>query len=52
MWLGHESIQTTHQYLEADLEAKRQALEHLEPPHARRQRPSTAKPIMQFLEEL
>lgn len=23
MWLGHESIQTTHQYLQADLESKR-----------------------------
>ena len=30
MWLGHESIQTTHQYLAADLESKRQALSHLE----------------------
>ena len=26
MWLGHESILTTHQYLDADLEAKREAL--------------------------
>jgi integrase/recombinase XerD len=25
-WLGHQSIQTTHDYLEADLEMKRQAL--------------------------
>jgi len=38
MWLGHESIQTTHQYLDADLESKRRALAHLEPPHVRRQR--------------
>ena len=26
-WLGHADIQTTHQYLEADVEMKRQALE-------------------------
>jgi integrase/recombinase XerD len=26
-WLGHSDIQTTHQYLEADVEMKRQALE-------------------------
>ena len=26
-WLGHVDIQTTHQYLEADVEAKRRALE-------------------------
>jgi len=26
-WLGHSDIQTTHQYLEADIEMKRQALE-------------------------
>ena len=26
-WLGHASIQTTHDYLEADVEMKRRALE-------------------------
>jgi site-specific recombinase XerD len=52
MWLGHESIQTTHQYLDADLESKRQALACLEPPRIRRQRRSAAKPLMRFLKEL
>ena len=52
MWLGHESIQTTHQYLEADLESKRQALTYLEPPHVRRRSRSVAKPLMRFLKEL
>lgn len=52
IWLGHESIQTTHQYLDADLESKRQALEHLEPPRMRRQRRTPAKPLMRFLEDL
>ena len=32
MWLGHESIQTTHQYLDADLESKRAGLEILGTP--------------------
>lgn len=52
MWLGHESIQTTHQYLDADLESKRQALAHLEPPRVRRQRRARAEPLMQFLKQL
>ena len=52
MWLGHESIQTTHQYVDADLESKRQALACLEPPRIRRQRRSAAKPLMRFLKEL
>ena len=52
MWLGHESIQTTHQYLAADLESKREALSHLEPPSVRKQRRTSAKPLMKFLDEL
>jgi integrase/recombinase XerD len=52
MWLGHENIQTTHQYLDADLESKRKALEFLEPPKARGKRPLSAKPLMRFLDDL
>jgi site-specific recombinase XerD len=52
MWLGHETIETTHQYLEADLESKRQALARLESPHVRRPRQSTDRPLMQFLKDL
>jgi site-specific recombinase XerD len=52
MWLGHESIQTTHQYLDADLESKRQALARLEPPRVRRNHLRPAKPLMRFLKEL
>jgi hypothetical protein len=36
MWLGHESIQTTHQYLNADLDAKRRTLDQLRAPVVRR----------------
>ena len=39
MWLGHESIQTTHQYMEADMALKRSALDAMDSPgHARRTR--------------
>jgi integrase/recombinase XerD len=31
LWLGHESIQTTHGYIEADLTIKEQALLKLAP---------------------
>lgn len=52
MWLGHESIETTHQYLAADLESKRQALSFLEPPRIRKQKGIPAKSSMAFLEQL
>jgi site-specific recombinase XerD len=31
MWLGHESVETTHIYLEADLEMKRKMLAKTSP---------------------
>ena len=31
LWLGHESVQTTHVYVEADLAAKQRALSKLKP---------------------
>jgi integrase/recombinase XerD len=31
LWLGHESTDTTHVYLEADLDTKEQALRRLTP---------------------
>jgi site-specific recombinase XerD len=52
MWLGHESTQTTHQYLDADLESKKRALACLEPPRVRRSRPRRADDIVQFLKGL
>ena len=52
MWLGHESIQTTHQYLQADLESKKKALAALESPRLPRSRRAAANPLMQFLEGL
>ncbi len=29
LWLGHESIETTHMYIEADLEMKKRTLEKI-----------------------
>lgn len=52
MWLGHESIQTTHQYLDANLITKKQALATLEAPRLSGVRRMIAKPIMRFLEGL
>ena len=52
LWLGHESIVTTHQYLEADLQMKEQTLAILQPPDigVSRYKPSTD--ILSFLDGL
>lgn len=52
MWLGHETTQTTHQYLDADLESKKRALACLEPPHVRKSSRYRADDIGQFLKSL
>ena len=52
LWLGHENAQTTHQYLDADLETKKRALACLKAPQVQRKRPRSAQPIMQFLKTL
>jgi hypothetical protein len=35
LWLGHESIETTHMYVETDLAMKEKALATLTPPDAK-----------------
>jgi len=52
MWLGHESMQTTHQYLQADLETKRKALSSVKSPKLPRSSRAPSKPLMQFLKGL
>ena len=52
MWLGHESIQTTHQYLQADLESKKRTLASLTSPRLLRARRVPTKSLMHFLEGL
>lgn len=52
MWLGHESIETTHVYLEADLELKRRVLDKTAPPGSK---PSIYRPndaLLEFLKNL
>ena len=36
LWLGHEQISTTHGYIEADLNMKKETLAHLKAPSSRR----------------
>lgn len=52
MWLGHETTQTTHQYLDADLESKKRALATLEPPRVGKSSRSRSDGITQFLKGL
>ncbi len=52
LWLGHESIMTTHKYIEADLEMKKKTLGRLQAPKTKL---STFKPkdeLLAFLENL
>ncbi len=52
LWLGHESVSTTHRYVEADLAMKDRALARLQEPNTKitRYRPPDA--LMQLLQEL
>lgn len=52
VWMGHESPDTTHQYVEADLEMKQRALKTLRPPRtvAAHYRPPDA--LLHFLQGL
>ena len=52
MWLGHETTQTTHQYLDADLESKKRALACLKPPRVRKSARSRDDHIVHFLKSL
>ena len=52
MWLGHETTQTTHQYLDADLESKKRALATLEPPRVGKPARLRSDGITQFLKGL
>jgi integrase/recombinase XerD len=52
LWLGHESPNTTHLYVEADLRMKRQALEVLVPPRGKRAAKPDADPLIRILENL
>jgi integrase/recombinase XerD len=52
LWLGHESIETTHIYLQADLAMKEKALEKLNPLEGGWQRFHADDPLLAFLTSL
>ena len=52
LWLGHESPNTTHLYIEADLEMKRQSLEVLVPPKSKRGAKPDDDPLIRILDQL
>lgn len=52
IWLGHESISTTHKYMEADMEMKERVLEKLAEPAVNGCRYKPSKDILSFLAAL
>jgi len=52
MWLGHEDIATTHQYIEAGLEMKQAALERMDAPSTKPVRFEAKDRLLHFLEWL
>lgn len=52
LWLGHEKIETTHQYMEANLEMKRQALAKLPVLDGQNQTYEPSKDILAYLDSL
>jgi integrase/recombinase XerD len=52
LWLGHESIETTHIYLEADLKTKERALEKLAPAGLTVRRYQAEDEVLAFLAAL
>ncbi len=52
LWLGHESIETTHVYLQADLTMQEKALEKLDPLAGKWQRFQADDPLLTFLNSL
>lgn len=52
LWLGHESIETTHMYLEADMKMKERALNLLQPPTTTPARYKANDRLRRFLDSL
>lgn len=52
LWLGHESVETTQIYLDADLEMKERALAKTHPPHGRPKRYRPTDRLLDFLNSL
>lgn len=52
LWLGHESMVTTHRYVEADLTMKEKALAKIQDPNTKTPRFRPPDKLMQFLQSL
>jgi hypothetical protein len=52
LWLGHEKLDTTHHYLDADLAMKEQALQSLNTSKAKSCRFQPPDQLLQFLDNL
>ena len=52
LWLGHESVNTTHRYVEADLAMKEKALARLDEPQTKMRRYRPTDQLMAFLRQL
>jgi site-specific recombinase XerD len=52
LWLGHENLNTTHMYMEADLILKEQALNHLQPAGRKVPRFQATDKMLAFLNSL
>ena len=52
LWLGHESPNTTHRYVEANLAMKQQALARLEAPNTKMQRFQPPDALLRFLQSV
>jgi integrase/recombinase XerD len=52
LWLGHESTETTHIYVEADLAIKERALERIAPANSSARRYKADDTLLAFLASL
>lgn len=52
LWLGHEDIATTHNYMQADIEMKRKALGKMAEPKCRVDRFKPSRDVLSFLDSL
>jgi integrase/recombinase XerD len=52
LWLGHESIETTHVYIQTDLAIKEQVLAKLNPVDGTMARFTADDPLLEFLASL
>ena len=52
LWLGHESIQTTHMYVEADVNMKKRAISKITKPRGSRFQFEASDRLLSFLDSL